>query len=83
MDVTIFPNPNSGAFTVELNSNEAKTVDINISNMLGASVYSNKNINVNGKQTLDIDANDLSEGLYYLNIENQTGRIVKKLIVTK
>ena len=70
---TIYPNPTSGSFTIEL----VEESNINIYNMLGQNIMSlNK---VSGHQNMVLE--NAPKGLYFVQIQNGNGTEVKKLIV--
>ncbi len=77
---SIYPNPNNGHFTVELNGKGA--TDLRIFNLIGNTVYEEKGITVNGKMTRIMNLN-LSSGLYYLVLQSTEGKSVQKFSVTK
>lgn len=65
VNMTVFPNPANGSFTMEL-SEEA---DVNIINAVGQQVKSYKSV----KSVL---VNDLSAGIYFVKAGNQTQKVV-------
>jgi hypothetical protein len=68
--VTIYPNPNNGVFTIELNA----TTQVTITNILG-DVLVNTTLNT-GKQTLDIQ--NKANGIYFVKlIQNGKQQIIK------
>ena len=80
-NLNIYPNPNSGSFTFELNGfyNE---VTVEVFNALGKSVYKSDKIEVKGafSQTIDLDTD---AGVYYMHIEGENVMINKKVVVRK
>jgi hypothetical protein len=68
--VTIYPNPNNGVFTIELNA----TTQVSITSILG-DVLVNTTLNT-GKQTLDIQ--NRANGIYFVKlIQNGKQQIIK------
>ena len=68
--VTIYPNPNNGVFTIELNA----TTQVTITTILG-DVLLNTTLNT-GKQTLDIQ--NKANGIYFVKlIQNGKQQIIK------
>ena len=68
---TLYPNPNSGDFTVELH----QTSQVSVFNAMGQQVL---NLNdANGIQHLHLDAT----GIYFVRISNANGVEVKKVVV--
>jgi hypothetical protein len=78
--VSISPNPNHGAFTLELNSGESTITDLKILNPLGTSVYEETGLKVNGKTIKSINLN-LNSGLYFLVLQNGDKKVVQKLFI--
>lgn len=78
----IYPNPNPGKFAIVLQGNE-KNINIRIVNTLGSLVYTENNVKVTGKFTQNIDLSTLSEGVYYLKAETETGTLIRKLVIRK
>lgn len=71
-DIEIYPNPNNGKFTLNLLENQNV---VRIFNSLGQVVYEN----VNATATENIDISDMSAGIYLININGKT----QKLIIQK
>ncbi|MBC8488265.1 MAG: T9SS type A sorting domain-containing protein [Bacteroidetes bacterium] len=80
-EISLYPNPNNGIFTLELNSEVDDDVNIKILNSLGAVVYEKGNIEATGNFKTTIDLSELYKGLYFLVIENYQGRTVKRIII--
>ena len=76
-NINIYPNPANDNFYIE--TNLTNYLEVNIYSIVGKLVY-NTNIN---KQLNEINIDNLSEGIYFVNIINEkTGNaITKKLIV--
>jgi hypothetical protein len=75
----LFPNPNSGSFTIQLNENIKESVNIQVFNTLGQNVYSVKNIR--DKREIPLQLNSLKEGIYFVNLSNQNFNETVKFIV--
>lgn len=73
MDARVLPNPNNGQFTVKgsLGTDVTAMVEIDITNMLGQVIYSDKVKAVNGviNEKVNVD-NTLSNGMYLLNLRS-------------
>ena len=80
-NLSIYPNPNTGSFTFELNgfNNEVR---VTIYNALGKVVYQSDKLEVSGNysKTIDLDA---EAGVYYMHIEGENVLINKKVIIQK
>jgi hypothetical protein len=65
-NVSVYPNPSTGIFTVESLSNEL--LQIQVYNFLGQQVYKTENGNVANKKEIDLSA--LPNGMYTIQILN-------------
>jgi PKD repeat protein len=81
INAQIFPNPNNGEFTLELNPVKSVVADLFITNANGAVVYKENGLNINGKMVKSLNLGTLSPGVYYLSIQNADSKTVQKLIV--
>ncbi len=62
--VSVYPNPNSGVFTVEMNGN--LNASLEISDLTGRIVF--KGSCSEGKTNVNI--NDLANGIYYVKVQS-------------
>ena len=76
LKLNIYPNPNSGKFTIETNENEKQTLqlfDIN-GRLVLTQTMQNKTI---------IDVSNLNEGVYNLSLISNEGVVNKRVIIVK
>ncbi len=78
-EVMVYPNPNNGIFTVQLNMDEL--AKISVLNVLGEKVYETKTIA--GSATMDINLSEALPGIYTVRIETGKGTVNKKIISVK
>ena len=80
--INIYPNPNTGKFTVEANLPATEQVRISVVNLLGqeVAVISNGAMNVN---TFQVDLSNQKAGVYMLNIVTDKQTVTKRVVVTK
>lgn len=78
----LYPNPNSGNFTVAIDIIERGSLDLEIVDVMGRSVLSNNYPNAFGsfKETFNL-SNNLSSGFYVLNLRIEGNQIQKHFIV--
>jgi len=77
----IYPNPNSGIFTISLEANEM--VNIKLINAIGEVVYSEEGVRVSGSMNKQIQTSGLANGVYYLNLTGETVNSIEKIIIRK
>jgi len=79
----IFPNPNNGNFTLNLNTIKGETINVKIYNSFGQLVYSSEETSSSDEYTKQISLNDFGEGIYLIR---ESGTAVSnnwKVIITK
>ncbi len=74
--ISLFPNPTTGILNVS--SNDATTIEIY--NVIGEKVYSNKNLS-KGNNIIDLSL--LINGSYFVKLNAQNNTSVKKIVVAK
>jgi PKD repeat protein len=79
--ISIYPNPNSGIFTLKLNKDFGENVTIKLLNSMSSVVFERKNTDVNSGFTTDLDLSNLNKGLYFLVIESYQGNTVQRIII--
>lgn len=77
--LNVYPNPNTGTFTLELNANTDIDGKLYITSVDGKLVY-NEFISGNGLITKSINISDLAEGIYYLRVETKTAVKTYKIL---
>jgi len=75
----VYPNPSIGLFNVSFNTGTLKDMEIVIKDVLGNEVYKSK---VSSKIE-EIDLRHLSNGVYFLHINNPTNAVVFKVVIQK
>lgn len=87
-DVSIFPNPSSGNFTIEITRHTASNgkmddeFSIVVLNPLGQILFSDsKRISSHFKQ--EIDLHNLDNGIYFFNLQSGNFSLQKKIVISK
>ncbi len=83
IDVKIYPNPNKGAFVLELNSKLEADVNINIYNTIGEVVYQKSNWGIWAKNSTLISIEDKPAGAYFLHINSKDVNQIYKVMIQK
>jgi hypothetical protein len=73
-NIEIYPNPNNGAFCIELGNIESV---VTIYNTMGQVVYQNAGLSNKAEIRLD----DINSGLYFVNINNSEMNVTEKIVI--
>ncbi len=79
LGLNVYPNPNSGLFTLEINASSDINAQISVMSIDGRLVYEDKaegNIFV----TKSIDISELSNGIYYLTVNTKDAKRTYKIL---
>ena len=80
----IYPNPATNVATVAFGMKQSENVLITVYNMLGQKVMTeNEGVLAQGEHSVKLDASDLSNGIYYVNVITDNNSITKKIIISK
>jgi hypothetical protein len=76
----VYPNPSNGIFTVTVNSNQMNDLTIELVNVQGEVIYTQRAEDVT-TFTGDVDVTEFAKGVYYLRVFNGEEVKVEKVIV--
>lgn len=77
--VNIYPNPVSGGvLNVHLDNGSFENTDIRLLNLSGATVVQDQVVNGTSYQ---LNTSHLPKGIYYLNLQDKTGVVSKKIVI--
>jgi len=76
----LYPNPTSGLFTIDLELDNTRDVQIEIFNSIGQIIYSSSEEKVDAKQ-YSLDLSDKAAGIYQVRIRVDDKYLTKKVIV--
>jgi hypothetical protein len=79
---SVFPNPSSGDFMLDLNFPESRNVDIAITDITGKEVYKNK-LGFIDMASLDIDLSKEKPGLYLVKIISDSNTEFQKIVISR
>jgi PKD repeat protein len=80
-NITVFPNPSNGEFTIGMDVLTNSTIDIRIENILGAVVYENNLGQIEGQHNEVINLRNAESGIYFVNITAGDQKIMKKIVI--
>jgi len=83
LGLELYPNPSQGKFTVSLSCKGDINATLTIFNAIGSPVYTESNIKISDKFNKTINLNNMSEGVYYIKIESNSGSIIRKLVIQR
>ena len=78
---SVFPNPNTGEFTFEMQVKEAQEMTLKIVNILGQEVFIEKQQLLSGNYRKQIDIQKYPRGLYLLQASTARGSLTKRIIL--
>jgi hypothetical protein len=80
--VSIQPNPNSGQFTLLLNSKKAGTMAIAVHNTLGNKMFeSTGQFLAAGPQSVPVQIRQVPPGLYWVTVSTENGTVTRQMLV--
>jgi hypothetical protein len=81
ISVNIYPNPNNGSFTLSIHSTDNANGSLEISNMVGQLIYTEKLNEFSGDYTKHLDLTKYGSGVYFVSLIVQDNKVTKKVIV--
>ncbi len=83
-DVTIFPNPVTRNYcSLQFSLKKPQTVSVRLINILAENLIEFSRFVTAGKHDVLLDATTLRPGIYYVILNAEVGRVVRKLVVMK
>ncbi|QQS31222.1 MAG: PDZ domain-containing protein [Sphingobacteriales bacterium] len=80
-NLSLFPNPNQGQFTLSFDAASNQPTSVRISDLSGREIYREDITNIEGNYTKELDISSNSEGIYFLQIVQGDKILVKKLLL--
>ncbi|NRA92190.1 MAG: T9SS type A sorting domain-containing protein, partial [Psychroserpens sp.] len=76
----IFPNPNKGEFTIQLNSNSGKDISVDVFDIRGRKIF-DQSFNNNGDFNETVSLRNVQSGMYLVTVNDGNKQITKRIIV--
>ena len=80
-NISIYPNPNSGIFTIEFTTSTAIDVSFSVVNVLGQEIILNKIKAIVGINKQQFDLSGFAKGVYTLKLISENGVMDKKVVL--
>ena len=80
-DLKSYPNPTSAFTTVQFNAKESTNYRLRLTDMWGRTALNVEGIAVNGQNEVQVPVNNLSNGIYLVEIEMKKKKQITKLVV--
>jgi photosystem II stability/assembly factor-like uncharacterized protein len=80
-NITLSPNPSENTTTLSFDCNKSSLTSININDITGRTIQTiYENTLPSGHHTIPINVSTLARGIYFINIRNENGATVLKLL---
>jgi hypothetical protein len=80
-NASVYPNPNSGNFTLAFEMEKNEDVTIYVSNSIGQTVYEQKLTNFTGQFKSDLNLTEFGKGVYVVTLQTGNAKLNKKVVV--
>ncbi len=80
-NVNVYPNPATNLLNVAIQADEAQDFTATIVDMTGKTIYADQFNYGGGEQTFRVPVTSLAKGIYFLNLQSQKGKVIRKFIV--
>jgi len=81
VNLTVYPNPTTGVFTLNVNTTDVNELDIKVMNMQGQVVFAKNNFDNIANVNEQIDLSENANGIYFVTVTTDKGVITHKVVV--
>ena len=78
---TVYPNPNNGQFTIEIDATQSMDLEINIHDLSGRKVWNSNDNATIGKNQIIINSKGLAAGTYLIQVISNEKTFVSTIII--
>ncbi|MGJ8661009.1 MAG: T9SS type A sorting domain-containing protein, partial [Bacteroidota bacterium] len=79
--IAVYPNPSNGLFQIDFNTNNDMNITVQVTNVLGESVYVKDLGSINGTHKDAIDITNAAPGVYYVTIVSNNEKVMTSKLV--
>ena len=83
LEFSVYPNPANEKITLEFLTDNIDKMNLSITNIIGEKIKEFSIIPTMGMNRLNIDLNDMSNGIYFVNFNNNMLKYTEKIIIAK
>lgn len=83
IDMNVFPNPNSGVFSIHLNAKTSQSISLRIVDLTGKPVYETSGIDILNSHSVEVDLSSAANGVYNIFVIGENGISDKKVVIQK
>jgi hypothetical protein len=80
-DISIYPNPNNGHFTLKAIFSDRDNYTIQVTNLLGQVIYTENLKDYSGIYTKNIDLSMYPKGMYFIGLKTQNNKAIRKVLI--
>ncbi|RMG69494.1 MAG: T9SS C-terminal target domain-containing protein [Bacteroidetes bacterium] len=78
LETTVYPNPSTGIFYLNLRSDELRTYRVRVVNLIGQTIASEE-VSSNTRTRFDLSAKP--KGVYFVQIDTESEQIIRRVII--
>jgi hypothetical protein len=83
LGISVYPNPNSGSFKIELQASSPTHTVVKVLNSTGEIVQKSLELHVDKSLNMPVNLENLAEGIYLLKFETENGISTRKILIRK
>ena len=79
-EISIYPNPSSGIFTIKFNDTWKGDVDLRVLDIFGRPQYLRRIDNSSGQAEHEVDISSKTDGLFFVELSQDDKRVIRKIL---
>jgi hypothetical protein len=81
--LSIYPNPSQGDFSISFNANITESYSLKVFDEIGKLVYDESVSNLNGKCVKEVKLGEVATGMYNVVLSNGTNEVKQKIVIKR